>query len=135
MKIYDRIKMLRKHIGMSQEELAHRCGYSERSMISRIEAGSVDLPFSKIEVFANALGVDPAYLAGFSDWQRTQDRALEIPDQYIQKSGGWKSDAMLKSIYRNTLDDVEEESAELFNSHLKIKESANEVQTKPEKMA
>lgn len=80
MKIYDRIKMLRKHIGMSQEELAHRCGYSERSMISRIEAGSVDIPFSKIEVFANALGVDPAYLAGFSDWQRTQDRALEISD-------------------------------------------------------
>lgn len=61
--------------------------------------------------------------------------AIGIRDQYIQKSGGWKSDAMLKSIYRNTLDDVEEESAELFNSHLKIKESANEVQTKPEEMA
>lgn len=80
MNIYDRIKMLRKSIGMSQEELAHKCGYSEKSMISRIEAGSIDLPFSKVEVFATALDVDAAFLAGFSEDQQLRDRALLYSD-------------------------------------------------------
>jgi len=44
--------------------------------------------------------------------------AIGIRDQYIQKSGGWRSDAMLKSIYRNTLDDVEQQSADLLNERL-----------------
>lgn len=50
MTIYERIKMLRKNAGMSQEELARRCGYREKSMISRIESGKVDMPFSKVSV-------------------------------------------------------------------------------------
>lgn len=58
--------------------------------------------------------------------------ALRYPDQYIQKSGGWKSDAMLKMIYRNTLDDVEKDVADKFNDHLKSKQSANEMQTEGE---
>lgn len=55
--------------------------------------------------------------------------ALQFPDQYIQKSGGWRSDAMLKMIYRNTLDDVEKQTADKFNNHLKLKQNANGVQT------
>lgn len=31
--------------------------------------------------------------------------AIGIPNQYIQQSGGWKSDAVLNSIYRNVLRD------------------------------
>lgn len=80
MNIYDRIRMLRKNAGMSQDELAHKCGYSEKSMISRIESGAIDLPFSKVEVFATALNVDAAYLAGFSDQQNLRDRALLLSD-------------------------------------------------------
>lgn len=80
MNIYDRIKMLRQNAGMSQGELAKRCGYSEKSMISRIESGAVDLPFSKVEVFATALNVDAAYLAGFCEDQRLRDRALMLSD-------------------------------------------------------
>lgn len=44
--------------------------------------------------------------------------AIGVRDQYIQKSGGWRSDAMLKAIYRNTLDDVEKQSAELLNDRI-----------------
>lgn len=58
--------------------------------------------------------------------------AIGIKDQYIQKSGGWKSDAMLKMIYRNTLEDVEKDVADKFNDHLKLKQSANEMQTEGE---
>lgn len=32
-----------------------------------------------------------------------------IPDQYLMKRGGWKSDSCLKRVYRDTLTDVEKE--------------------------
>ena len=78
MTLYDRIRMLRMERGMSQDELAKRCGYADRSMITKIEAGKVDLTVSKVELFADVFGVDPAYLAGYSEWQENQDRALEL---------------------------------------------------------
>ncbi len=76
MTIYERIKELRKSRGMSQDELAKKCGYEGRSMISRIEAGCVDLPLSKVELFANALNVAPAYLAGYDDNQAELDISM-----------------------------------------------------------
>lgn len=51
--------------------------------------------------------------------------AIGTKDQYIQKWGGWKSDYTLKMIYRNTLDDVESDFSDRFNSHL----NANKTQT------
>lgn len=80
MNIYDRIRMLRKELQMSQDELAHKCGYEGKSMISRVESGKIDLPLSKVEVFANALNVSPAYLAGYEQNQGTLDRALYLND-------------------------------------------------------
>ena len=38
--------------------------------------------------------------------------AIGVPDQYIMRFGGWKSDGILKAIYRGTLDDVEIQLAE-----------------------
>ena len=55
--------------------------------------------------------------------------AIGIPDQYIMKFGGWKSDAVLKSIYRGVLDDFEQNSADKINAY--FDESANEMLTKP----
>ena len=42
--------------------------------------------------------------------------AIGIPDQYIMQSGGWRSDSILKSVYRNTLDDVKKENDDQINS-------------------
>ena len=56
--------------------------------------------------------------------------SLNFPDQYIQKQGGWKSDFMLKEVYRNTLDDVEKQLSDQYNKRLNERKSANEVQTK-----
>lgn len=78
MNIYDRIRMLRENAGLSQADLADRCGYKSRQMISLIEAGKIDLPLSKVETIAHALDVAPIYLAGFSEWQENQDKALEL---------------------------------------------------------
>ena len=44
--------------------------------------------------------------------------AIGIPDQYIMQSGGWRSDSILKSVYRNTLDDVKKENDDQINSFI-----------------
>jgi len=59
------IKNLRLRRGLSQDQLAHLAGYSDRSSIAKIEAGEVDLPQSKIALFAKVLNVSPAELMGF----------------------------------------------------------------------
>ena len=35
--------------------------------------------------------------------------AIGIPDQYIMARGGWKTDNVMKRVYRDTLSDVEKE--------------------------
>lgn len=43
--------------------------------------------------------------------------ALNIPDQYIMKRGGWSSDHVLKKVYRNVITTEDEKFAEKINSH------------------
>lgn len=53
--------------------------------------------------------------------------AIDIPDAYIMQSGGWKSDSILKSVYRNTLDDERRRNDDKINAFLT--QSANKMQT------
>ena len=64
MESYERIRALRVQRGLSQEELAHKVGYRDRSSVAKVESGKVDLSRSKIILFANALGVTPADILG-----------------------------------------------------------------------
>lgn len=63
-KLYSNIKELRKQNSWSQEELAKRMGYTDRSMIAKIESGVVDLAESKIMAFAKVFDVSPWALMG-----------------------------------------------------------------------
>ena len=65
MTIYDRIKLRREELGMSQQELAYKLGYKSRSTINKIELGLRDINQSKISEFAIALSTTPAYLMGW----------------------------------------------------------------------
>lgn len=65
LKLYENIKTHRKAARMTQEELARRTGYTDRSSIARIEKGEIDLPQSKIKQFAEALGTTPGHLMGW----------------------------------------------------------------------
>ena len=75
--MYERIKRLRKAIDMTQTELASLMGYSDKSMIAKIEAGNVDLTQSKIVAAAKALRTTPSYLL---DGDETT-----IPESYIDE--------------------------------------------------
>lgn len=43
--------------------------------------------------------------------------AIGIPDQYIMEMGGWKSDRVLKAVYRNTIEDEKKKFTDKITSH------------------
>lgn len=65
--LYRNIKHLREEKGMSQDSLAKLTGYTDRSSITKIEKGQVDLQQSKIELFAKALGTTSRELVGWDN--------------------------------------------------------------------
>lgn len=67
LELYQNIRNRRKELGMSQDELAKKVGYTSRSTIARIENGEIDISRSKIIAFAEALKTTPMDLLGWSD--------------------------------------------------------------------
>jgi transcriptional regulator with XRE-family HTH domain len=63
----ENIAIMRKRLGLTQEELATKMGYKSKSTINKIELGINDIPQSKIVQFAEALGTTPAHLMGWND--------------------------------------------------------------------
>lgn len=72
------IRQLRKARGWTQEELAHRCGYSGKSVICKVEAAERPGNTEKIKKIADALGVSPSSLV---DWESYED----LPDDSDKK--------------------------------------------------
>ena len=62
--LYTKIKEYRLANKWTQEQLAHMVGYSDKSMIAKIEACKVDLPQRKIELFCEVFDVSPMELMG-----------------------------------------------------------------------
>ncbi len=62
MGIGKRIKARRESLGMTQDELALKMGYTSRSTIAKIESGKNDIPQAKIAAFADALSTTTSYL-------------------------------------------------------------------------
>ena len=85
MTLYERIRDLRIKAGMSQDELAHLMGYSDRSMITKIESGKVDISQKKIVAFAQALNTTTGYLMGLDE------EAHEQTPIFIPSSEGFRS--------------------------------------------
>lgn len=67
--LYDNIKTLRENLKMSQDELAKKVGYKDRTSIAKIESGKVDLSQSKIFAFAKALNTTPEELMGLKYYE------------------------------------------------------------------
>ena len=63
----ENILLMRKRLGLTQEELAKRMGYKSKSTINKIELGINDIPQSKIVQFAEILGTTPAHLMGWNE--------------------------------------------------------------------
>lgn len=104
MDMYERIKKLRIKLGISQDELAEKVGYTNRSSIGKVEAGAVDLSQSKILAFAKALNTTPQYLMGFEDDQNMYSSAgldyIKVPlyDNLCCGNGGFVEDNIVDFI-------------------------------------
>lgn len=61
------IRKRREELGMTQQELADKLGYSSKSTINKIENGTNDITQSKIKAFAKALNTTVPELMGWGD--------------------------------------------------------------------
>ena len=57
------LKELREGAGLTQMELATRLGFKYYAFVSQVETGFTRLPTEKIEGWARAVGVEPAWFA------------------------------------------------------------------------
>jgi len=65
--IGEKIRERRIELGMTQEELAKRVGYTSRSTINKVEMSQRDVTHSMIIKYAQALHTTPSYLMGWYD--------------------------------------------------------------------
>lgn len=107
MTVGERIKQVREAKGLSQDELAKRMGYKDRSSISKIEKDNDDnISLNTVQKAADALGCSPLYLMGWDDdntieveKQRSErlDKFVELYSQ-LNESDQNLIDGMLKSL-------------------------------------
>ena len=75
MTIGKRIRRRRKELGMTQEELAKKMGYADRSAICMVEQDKRDITWENVCKYAKALQCSPAYLMKWED---------PIPDEDLE---------------------------------------------------
>lgn len=67
MSVGERIAKRRKELGLTQQELASKMGYSSKTTINKIELGINNVSDKKLFAFAEALDVDVAWLLGATE--------------------------------------------------------------------
>lgn len=100
MDMYKRIKKRREELGLTQEELGVKLGYTSRSSIAKIEAGKIDIPQSKIVAFAKALKTTPSYLMGWEEDNRkplTNSEKITDPISQLSKKEKFEYDKFMES--------------------------------------
>ncbi len=75
MDIGQKIKKRREELDMTQEELAKKLGYANRSSVNKVET-SREVSMKKIKAYAYALYTTVAYLMGWED----KEDIIEIAD-------------------------------------------------------
>lgn len=110
MTIYERIKYLRENLNMSQQELAEKVGYKDKSAISKVERGDRDINQTMIKKYANALGVTPTYIL-FGDEEINKNP----PEQQILPEG----ELLLLELFRKLPKEAQESYTEKLREALK----------------
>ena len=119
--IYERIRRLRQENNMSQDELAKKTGYTSRSTINKIEAGKIDISRAKIKVFADALGVTPAYLMG---WEEESEQGYYTDPEVAEYAEELRTNPDLRVLFSSSRNLTREQMQEAYNfiKFLKMKE-------------
>ena len=96
MSIGQRIKKLRKEMGLSADQLAAKLG-KNRATIFRYENGDIEnLPLDILTPLAKALNTTPAYIMGWEDMRKNNDF---IADAVVKMQNDENFLNAVKSIY------------------------------------
>lgn len=95
LQLYKNIKKRRQQLNMTQSELAKKLGYADKSMIAKIEKGTIDLTQSKILAFADALETIPEELMGWEEKNNSPSRIWKNLKQ-LRKSKGVSTNELSK---------------------------------------
>lgn len=112
MNLYNNIRRLRKAHKMSQDDLAKRAGYTDRSSIAKIEKGLVDLNQSKIQIFADIFGVTPSELMDDIGDKSLTSVTIPLYEALCCGNGGFVDDNIID--YISLPSDILEPSKEYF---------------------
>lgn len=80
--IGNRIRSRRLELGLSQEELAKKVGYTSRSTINKIENGTNDITQSKVYDLAIALDTTISYLMGWEERTSMTKQEMTLLDAF-----------------------------------------------------
>ena len=109
-KLSEKIRSRRKELKMSQEELASLVGYTDRSIISRIEKGLIDLTESKIMAIVKALNVTPEILVGWENKKEENNIFSQLTDEELAKLEKFKN--MSTVMFMNEGNDISDKDKE-----------------------
>lgn len=74
-----RLRQRREELGMSYRDLGIKTGLS-KSTLQRYESGFIkNMPLDKLQIIADALNVDPAFMLGWSEVSEQKRTSVEIP--------------------------------------------------------
>lgn len=118
--LYEKIKLLREQLNMTQEELALKVGYKSRSTINKIEKGLRDINQSQIISFAKALNTTPAYLMGWKEEDEEEEyrKVYKVP-VYGEIAGGVPLAEIIDIIDYEEVDEHTWNRGELFALRVK----------------
>lgn len=103
--IGERIKNKRLELGLTQEELAKKMGYTSRSTVNKVELGKNDITQSKVVEYAKALNTTVAYLMGWDEDEH--DQVTIMAQQITDGKSNRQIDKLLPRLLNLTEDEIE----------------------------
>lgn len=100
----ERVKQRRMELKMTQQELAEKLGYRDKSSIAKIESGVNSLTMPMVEKVASALDCTGPYLMGWTEGEEQRGINIEVTDEELTLLQTFrKSDDVTKDIIRKIL--------------------------------
>lgn len=121
------IRRRRIELGLSQEELAERCGFKSKSSINKMESGVQGLPQSKIIAVAKALETTPGYILGWEGVEENQQQEYYTDEVTAQIAEDMATNPNLRMLYDVQRDMDPEDLQAMYSMAMALKRKAERL--------